>query len=290
MSDNPSKLSQFWQELKRRGVVHIITVYASAAFVIIELVNNLAEPLNLPENLPTIVIIILAVGFPLAVILSWLYDLTSEGVEKTKPLSKIQEGEKPVTPNAWRVATYISFVLIIGLVVMNIMARSNLNRPGENQSILILPFQNYTGDDQLDILMSGMHSSLITDVGRVISVISKTTSDVYKDADKTLSQIASELGVDIIIEPSVLCMGDSICFQLTMNTPEEKQLWNAEYRESKGQMPNLHNQVTRQIADHLKIELTADENLVLSETREYDDDAVEAYYIGLHYLDMIKQK
>ncbi|MCK4991675.1 MAG: hypothetical protein KAS29_14355, partial [Bacteroidales bacterium] len=287
MAGNPNKLSQFWQELKRRRVVHVITVYASASFVIIELVNNLSEPLNLPANLPTIVIIVLAVGFPLAIILSWLYDLTSEGVEKTKPLSEIREGEKPVIPNAWRVATYVSFVLIIGLVVMNIMGRSKQIRPGEIQSMLILPFKNYTGDDQLDILMSGMHSSLIIDVGRIITVISKTTSDVYKDADKTLSQIASELGVDVVVEPAVLCMGDSICFQLTMNTPEEKQLWNAEYRESKGRIPNLHNQVTKQIADHLKIELTDDEELLLAESREVDDEAVEAYYIGLHYLDMI---
>jgi len=270
--------------------VHVITVYASAAFVIIELVNNLSEPLNLPTSLSTIVVIVLAVGFPLVIILSWLYDLTSEGVEKTKPLSEIQEGEKPIIPNAWRVATYVSFVLIIGLVVMNIMGRSNQIRPGEIQSILILPFKNYTGDDQLDILMSGMHSSLIIDVGRIITVISKTTSDVYKDADKTLSQIASELGVDAIVEPTVMSAGDSTyLFQLTMNTPEEKQLWNAEYRESKGRIPNLHNQVTRQIADHLKIELTADKDLVLSESRELDDDAVEAYYIGLHYLHMINK-
>ena len=84
----PNKLSQFWQELKRRRVVHVITVYASAAFVIIELINNLTEPLNLPSNLATIVIIVLGVGFPLAVVLSWIYDLTSEGIEKTKPLSE----------------------------------------------------------------------------------------------------------------------------------------------------------------------------------------------------------
>ena len=285
----PNKLSQFWQELKRRRVVHVITVYASAAFVIIELVNNLSEPLNLPANLATIVIIVLAVGFPLAIILSWLFDLTSEGVEKTKPLSEIHEKEKSALPNAWRVATYVSFVLIIGLVVMNIMARSNQIRPGEIQSMLILPFQNYTGDDQLDIVMSGMHSSLITDVGRVITVISKTTSDVYKDADKTLAQIASELGVDVIVESSVISMDDSICIQLTMNTPEEKQLWNAEFRESKGRIPNLHNQVTKQIADHLKIELTASEEVLLAESREVDDKAVEAYYLGLHYLEMIDQ-
>ena len=99
----------------------MITVYASSAFVIIELINNLAEPLNLPPNLLTIVLIVLAVGFPLAIILSWLYDLTGQGMERTKPLSEIEEGEKTVVPNAWRIATYISFVVILGLAVLNIV-------------------------------------------------------------------------------------------------------------------------------------------------------------------------
>jgi len=73
MPENRNKLSQFWQELKRRRVIHVITVYASAALVIIELVNNLTEPLNLPPGLATVGIVVLAVGFPLAIILSWVY-------------------------------------------------------------------------------------------------------------------------------------------------------------------------------------------------------------------------
>ena len=291
MSDSSNKLSQFWQELKRRRVVHVITVYASAAFVIIELVNNLAEPLNLPANLPTIVIIILAAGLPLAIILSWLYDLTSKGVEKTRPLEEIEEGEKPVVPNAWKIATYASFLVIIGLVTINIVGGTRGLRPGEIQALLILPYQNYTGDDQLDVIISGMHSALIGDVGRIsdLIVISKTTSDVYKDTDMTLSQIASELGVDAIVEPSVMCLGDSFCFQLTMNTPDEKQLWIAEYSESKSQIPNIHNRITKQIADGLKIELSPEKEKRLAESRTIDPEAVDAYLKGLYYLDKIDE-
>ena len=65
MSEGPNKLSRFWQELKRRRVVHVITVYASASFVIIELINNVLEPLKLPEKLPNIVIVALAEGIAL---------------------------------------------------------------------------------------------------------------------------------------------------------------------------------------------------------------------------------
>jgi uncharacterized protein YhhL (DUF1145 family) len=130
MPQKPNKLSQFWQELKRRRVIHVITVYATSAFVIIELVNNLAEPLNLPLNLSTIVIVVLAIGFPLVVILSWLYDLTSEGVERTKPLSEIQEGKKPAIPNTWKIATYVSFTVIIGLATLEIACNYRIGHPG----------------------------------------------------------------------------------------------------------------------------------------------------------------
>jgi Tol biopolymer transport system component len=88
----PNKLSQFWQELKRRRVIHVIVVYATAAFVIIELVNNVTEPLNLPDWTPTFAIIVLIIGFPLALIFSWIFDVTPEGVEKTKPVDEVKEG------------------------------------------------------------------------------------------------------------------------------------------------------------------------------------------------------
>ena len=82
----PNKLSRFWQELKRRKVIHVITVYAGAAFVIIELVSNITEPLTLPEWTPTLVIILLAIGFPIVIIVSWIYDIhPDEGIVKTEP-------------------------------------------------------------------------------------------------------------------------------------------------------------------------------------------------------------
>jgi len=174
MAGHQKRLSRFWQELKRRRVIHVITVYASAAFVIIELVGNLTEPLNLPASLSTIVIIILAVGFPLAIILSWLYDLTSGSFERTRPMEDIPEEEKAKVPNAWKIATYVSFVVIIGLVVLNIVNRGDIIKAGMIQSMVVIPFDNYTGDEQLDYVASGMHASLIGDMGKVPPILLQT--------------------------------------------------------------------------------------------------------------------
>jgi len=291
MQGNPNKLSQFWQELKRRRVIHVITVYASAAFVLIELVNNLSEPLNLPSNLATIVIIVLAVGFPLAIVVSWLYDLTSEGIEKSKALSEVREEEEKINvPNAWKIATIISFVVIIGLVTINIVMGTRGLRPGDVQSLVILPFDNFTGDDQLDWVAAGMHSSLIGDMGRIggLRVLGKTTSKAYEETDLTAAEIANEHNVDALVEPTLTCYGEMVCIEIRVVTPypEEKVLWVESYMEEKSQLLNLSNRIIKQIAEEIRIELSPEMVQRLAESRTVDPEALDAYLKGIAYLDL----
>lgn len=281
MPQKHSKISQFWKELKRRRVIHVITVYASAAFVLIELVNNLTEPLNLPPRLSTIVIIILGVGFPLAVVLAWIYDLTPEGIEKTRAEESSEESEKAKVPNAWRIATYVSFVVIAGLITLNIMGGTRELKAGDIQSLVILPFDNFTGDDALDYFVSGMHASLVNDMGQIsgLRIISKTSANAYKDANMTATEIARELNVDGVVEASVLCLGDSMCmqFRLINATGEEEQLWTADYREEKSQILNLYNRITQKIAEEVKVELLPEEESRLSKDRIVNPDAYDAF-------------
>lgn len=280
-------ISQFWEELKRRRVVHVITVYASAAFVLIELANNLTEPLSLPSKLSTIIIVILAVGFPLVIILAWLYDLTPEGIEKTKAVDKTGGSEKTRMPNAWRVATYLSFVVIVGLLTLNIVGGPKQLRAGDIQSLAILPFENYTGDDTLENMVAGMHSLLCGDMSRIsgLRVTGKTSSNLYKDVKLSAVEIAGELKVDALVEATVMCLGDTVCmqFRLVSTKGEEEQLWVGEYREEKSQILNLYNRVTKQIAEEVMIELTESEEKTLAKNREADRDAIDAYIRSLNY-------
>jgi len=289
MRGNPNKLAQFWRELKRRRVVHVITVYATAAFVIIELINNLTDPLNLPPKLLTIVVIVLAVGFPLTIVLSWLYDLTSEGIEKTKPIEELRKGEKSVVPNAWRIATIISFVVIIGLVTINIVMGTRGLRPGDIQSLVILPFHNFTGDDQLEWVSDGMTTSLIGDMGKVggLRVLGTTTSNAYKETDLTVTDIAKKHNVDALVEPTLTCYGDMVCVQVRVITPypEEKVLWVGDYMEEKSQILKLYKRISRKIADELMVNLTLQEETLLTESRTVDTAAYDAYLKGIVYLD-----
>ena len=269
--------------------MHVITVYASATFVIIELINNLAEPFNLPPNLLTIVVIVLAVGFPLAIMLSWLYDVTSGGVEKTRPIEELKKGEKTGVPNAWKIATYMSFVVILGLLTFNIIGGTKSLKAGDIQSLVVLPFDNFTGDDELENLVSGMHAMLVGDMGRIrkVTVVGGTTSNAYKNAGMTATEIADELNVDAVVEASVMCFGDSVCmqFRLVRTTGKEEQLWIADFKEDKSQMLNLNNQITKQIADEIMIELSPEEERFLAKSRTVDREAYDDFVRSYQYWD-----
>jgi hypothetical protein len=141
----PNKLSQFWQELKRRKVTRTITVYAAAAFVILELLSIIIEPLRLPDWTLQFAIVFLCIGFIIAVILSWIYDVHPEGgIVKTEPVHKVKEEDIPKSSYSWKIASYFSFVVIVGLIVLNIIPRSKLsNTKGIlDKSIAVLPLDN----------------------------------------------------------------------------------------------------------------------------------------------------
>jgi len=288
MTEHQNRFSRFWQELKRRRVVHVVTVYASAAFVIIELIGNLSEPLNLPTALSTIVIIVLAVGFPLAIVLSWLYDLTAGTIVRTKPAEDLPETERVRVPNAWRIATYISFVVIVGLIVLNIAGRSDFIKPGMIQSVAVLPFSNYTGDDRLDYVADGMHASLITDIMKVhaLRVTGETSSKAYRNTDKSAPVIGEELRVDLLIEPTLTCYGDSICVLIrgVTTTKEEKQIFSREYRIDREEILNFYPRAAKEISRELKVELSPEEMRLLSKTRKVDQEAYDEYLKARFYV------
>jgi len=290
MPDKPQGLSHFWKEVKRRKVLRSLAIYAGTAFIILEACSLIFPRWGLPDWSIDLVLWLLILGAVINLIISWMYDFTSEGVQKTKPSVEIQADEKPSDSLRWKAATYISLVVILALIIFNVMPTKSL-KAGDIQSLLVLPFDNFTGDDGLDYVAAGMHASLIGDMGRIsgLRVISKTTANIYKHMDLPLPQIAEELNADAVVEPTVMCYGDSICLQIRVITPfpEEKQIWIGEYKTDKKDILNLYNRVSKQIAEEIKISLTPYEEEVLAETRTVNIEAYDLYMKGKYYWDQL---
>ena len=88
MADSSNKFSRFLMELKRRKTDRVLVMYAAASFVVLQLADILIGGLSLPGWVMTLIIIIVATGFPVAAIFSWVFDITPGGIEKTKPLKR----------------------------------------------------------------------------------------------------------------------------------------------------------------------------------------------------------
>jgi TolB-like protein len=270
MATNPKKLSQFWQELKRRKVVHVITVYAGAAFVIIELVNNITEPLRLPAWTPTLMIIMLAVGFPVALIFSWIFDVTPEGIEKTKSPGEHEKRKETTVSDSWRVATYASIVIIFGLIAYNIFGGKK--SPGIDESlersIAVLPFHNFSGDPGQDYMCEGLTDEIISHLFRLKSfneVRSLTSVLPYKDSEKSTTEIAGALHVNYILEGSYKRMGKDL--KVTAQLIEAKSdnhIWLHDYELPYTEVMGIPGEIAHQIADHLKAFMTEEEQQSIS--------------------------
>jgi len=294
MREKTGKISRFWKDLKRRGVLRSLAVYAGTAFVILEAATIIFPRWNLPDWSIDLLLYLLILGAFITLIVSWIFDFTPQGVQRTKSLDEEPEPVKVPDSRIWKAATYISLVVIVALIIFNVVQAKHPIKTGDIQSMVVLPFDNFTGDDKLDYFVSGMHASLIGDMGKVggLRVISKTSSNKYRNANLSIPEIAEELDVDAVVETQVMCLGDTVCLRVRLVTPypEERQLWEADYREEKSQILNLYNSLTRQIADEVEIELSPDEKRILTTSRTVDKQAYDDYLMGLFYWDKLSQE
>lgn len=291
MPVNPNRLSKFWQELKRRRVVHVSIVYATAAFVIIELVNNVSEPLHLPDWTPTLMILILAVGFPIAVIFSWIFDVTPEGIEKTSPSEEAGEKGKTPAPNSWRIATYVSIAVVIGLVILNLMGRRGHAGMDESmeKSIAVMPFKNFSADPDQEHMCLGLTDEIINHLFKIKSfdkVASLSSVLTYRETDKRIPEVAEELKVSYVLEGTYKKIGEQLRVTAQLiEAKSDRHLWQSEYDRPYEEIITIQADIALQIADQVKAYLTSDEKKNIQKIPTHNQEAYEllqeAMYVGI---------
>jgi TolB-like protein len=257
----PSRLSQFWQELKRRNVVRVITVYAASAFVVLELVDILAPSLGLPDWTLNLVLILLIVGFVIAVILSWVYDIHPEGgLVKTETADRKPAAAVAKTSNSWRIASYFSFVVIIGLVILNLLSRGEVKNQDlpEGMSIAVLPFEDMSPGKDQEYFCDGISEEIINSLAQVpeLKVIARTSSFSYKGRNEDIREIARALGVETIVEGSVQKYGDQIRITAQLIRAEDGiHLWSEQFDRRFSDLFVIQDEISRSIVANLKLRL-----------------------------------
>ena len=280
MPDKSNNPFQFWQELKRRKVVRVITVYAAAAFVILELVSIIVEPLRLPDWTLPLVIVLLSIGFLISVFLSWVYDITPEGIQKTRPVTQINSEEKKSSPKEWKVATYVSVLIIIAFVVFYIAGNNNKSSDISklDKSIAVLPFENWSVGEENSHLGNAIANEIITELFKIkgFHVISYTSSSQYKGPDKpSVPLIGKELGVNFIIEGTIERQNEDVSIHVQVIQAEnDDHIWANEFFGEWKDIFKIQDDIALKVADKLKMVLSENE---MEHIEKKPTDNMEAY-------------
>jgi TolB-like protein len=159
------------------------------------------------------------------------------------------------------------------------------------ESLAVLPFDNYTGDEHQDFMVAGIHDNLITAISRIgsLRVISKTSTLGYKNSNKTISDIAQELSVDAVIEGSVSKRKNNILLnlQLVRAFPKEDHIWAEGYDRPLDDIYTLLNEITKTISEKIDLELSHKESKKLTSLDRVNPEAFQAYLRGKFHIEKL---
>lgn len=265
MTNKSNDPFQFWEELKRRRVIRVITVYAAAAFVILEVISIIVEPLKLPEWTLPLVIILLSIGFILSIIFSWVYDITPEGIEITKPSSHKKSSKKQPASKGWKITTYASAFIIIGFVIFYVVGNNKKSIYISNlkKSIAVIPFENWSQSEEYSYMGDAIANEIITQLYKIkeFYIPAFTSTSEYKGTDKpSIPQIGKELNVNFVIGGTVERQEDEVSIHVwVIQADIGNTIWANEFNGKWKNIFTIRADIAKNIAQELETLLSPEE-------------------------------
>ena len=285
MSDSPSRFTAFIAELRHRRVFRVAVVYAAVAFIIFQIIDATFDYLPIPDWVGTALIVVLLLCFPVAVGLAWAFDLTAEGLVRAKPKREPTVAKAPHHPLVGNKSLAVIAALAI-IVAIWALLREPSPDGAPIRSIAVLPLENLGGDPEQVYFVDGMHDAIISNLSRLsaLTVISRTSAMLFKDSDKRVPEIARELGVDAIVEGSVLKAGNRvrITAQLIHGASDE-HLWSNDYEGDLTDILSLQKTIARAIAKEIGLVLTPEEEADLAGAPQVNPEAYDLYLKAWHF-------
>jgi len=286
-----SKLRNLIVELHRRHVFRIAGVYFVGAWVILQVADLGFDNFGFPPGAMRYVWIALVLGFPLAVVWGWRYDITADGVVRTPPAAAGEQSNSRLRTPDYAIITAIAaigVIIIAGLVneirqLPDVRRLSATNRTVLS-SIAVLPFDNLSGDASQAYVAAGMHDALITSLAKIASfrVISRTSTQRLAD-NATIREIADTLAVDKVIEGSVTSDGDQVRIIVQLLDAEtDEHIWTENYVRPFEGLVALQNEMATSIASAVKVRLTPEEQRRLDSRGDVNPDTYDAYLRSMY--------
>jgi TolB-like protein len=259
-------------------------LYVAAAWVVMEVVGVLIDLGNLPEWIGPIVLPLLAIGLPIALILSWFYELTPEGIS----LDEDVEASEAFTHVQGRRMDLIVISLLCAAVIVFAYDKWWVGPPPE-KSIAVLPFDNISADPEQEYFSDGISEEILNLLAQTesLKVIARHSSFSFKGKGDSIASIAAQLNVRNVLEGSVRRSGDRVRVTAQLiDAKDSSQLWSQSFERdySADNLFSIQSEIARAITARLRIKLTGDDEERLAKVRTENTEAYAAYLLGRERL------
>src|SRR3979411_2890556 len=284
------KIDNFFAELKRRNVYKVAVAYAVVAWLLLQAASIFLPAFDAPPWVMKIFIIVVIFGFPVALIFSWAFEITPEGIKLESEI----EQSKSIARRSGRkiVAVTIALAVVAGglFVYQLVRTRSTITpRQSEaataapNKSIAVLPFDNLSRDPDNAYFCEGVQDEILTRLAKVadLKVISRTSTQHFKSTPDNLPQIAKQLGVAHILEGSVQKASEQrrVNVQL-INAMTDAHLWADTFDRKLIDIFSVESEIAKTIADTLQAKITGSEKNSIAKAPTANPEAYELYLKG----------
>src|SRR5256712_1563807 len=279
-------LEKFFTELKRRNVYKVAVAYAVVAWLLIQVATQVFPFFEVPNWAVRLVVLLLVIGFPVALILAWAFEITPEGIKRAEDVDLNQS----ITRRTGRKLDFL--IIAVLLLVIAVFAYQRFG-PGQKmavatpeKSIAVLPFENRSEDKANAYFADGIQDEILTRLAKIadLKVISRTSTQHYKSAPENLSEIARQFSVAHIVEGSVQKSGDSVRVNVQLiKAANDSHLWADTFDRKLTDIFSVESEVAKAIADQLRAKLTGQEEQVITAKPTDNIQAYDAYLRGLAY-------
>ena len=252
----PNRLSHFWRELKRRNVIKVLAWYTGIAVVLIGLVSDVAGPLNLPDWAHRLILIMLIIGFPFTLIISWIFDITPEGLQKTSARDH----------------------------------RHAVHDRSYDGSIAVLPFQDMSPDRDQEYFCAGIAEEIINALTRVegLKVIARTSAFAFKGKQMDIREIGKILNVENVLEGSTRKDGNRLRITTQLIRVEDgSHIWSEAYNREMKDVFSIQEEISLAIVGKLEVNLRRAAKGGLLKRHTESPEAYQYYLKGLYYWQMM---
>ena len=281
----------FLAELKRRNVYKVAVAYAVVGWLLVQVATQVFPFFEIPNWAVRLVVLAIVIGFPVALVIAWAFELTPEGLKRTEDVDLAAQGQRK--SHGWIYVVIVGAAFSIGLIFIGRYTAGSSGTPRHNEaatgslipqkSIAVLPFENLSDDKSAAYLADGIQDEILTKLASIadLKVISRTSTAKYKSKPEDLKTVSQQLGVATVLEGSVQKAGDKVRVNVQfIDARADSHLWAKSYDREIKDVFAVESEVAQEIADSLQAKLSPAEANTLATAPTKDTAAYDLFLKG----------